>query len=590
VFRHSPVGAGRLDLAELTPNEVISIRREASETVIWAQDGVESSVAIDVVNGIAFLVNGKSDGAVVDDCDTQAFLGLIPAALHPNPKRAFVVGLGTGMTAGVLGRMPGMERVDVAELERSVLEVARRSALANDDVLRNRRVNVHIGDGRELLLTTERTYDVIVSEPSNPYRAGVASLFTREFYQAGAARLAPGGLFAQWLQSYEIDGTTASMALRTLGSVFPYVSVWSPGGSDLVLVGSASPQKVDMNRLRKVVAEPHFLDWMRRAWRVEGAEAFVAHHSASPPMVTSLVELVPTPINTDDLNLLEISFGRLVGDGAYSAIGDFFATLDVLARRPEVTGAIDWSLVEERRHRVDWTEYTGPPASRRTEATNAGCEGRMTQVGQIWPYGEEPADVVETWVVGYTDAIRGADVALERATALDKARFEAEALLIRSRLAEKKKDLEAATRLLVEAFDQLRRKALPLCDVTTRALNRAHSIALTYPPGGRTLLRALSAGPFAVHHADGFRRTTREAIGAKTRDPGLCLEAFAARHGPITWQLEPLVARARCFERAKAPDAARARQELAQFLSNEPRSFKNPLEEDEDAEVLGLED
>jgi spermidine synthase len=590
VFRHSPVGAGRLDLAELTPNEVISIRREASETVIWERDGVESSVAIDVVNGIAFLVNGKSDGAVVDDANTQAFLGLIPAALHPNPKRAFVVGLGTGMTAGVLGRTRGMERVDVAELERSVLEVAHRSALANDDVLRNRRVNVHIGDGRELLLTTERTYDVIVSEPSNPYRAGVASLFTREFYQAGAARLAPGGLFAQWLQSYEIDGTTASMALRTLGSVFPYVSVWSPGGSDLVLVGSASPQRVDMNRLRRVVAEPHYLDWMRRAWRVEGAEAFVAHHIASPPMVTSLVELVRTPINTDDLNLLEVSFGRLVGDGAYSAIGDFFATLDVAARRPEVTGSIDWTLVEERRHRVDWSEYTGPPATPRTQATNAGCEGSMTRAGQIWPYGEEPADVVETWVVGYTDAIRNADVALERASALEKAGFEAEALMVRSRLAEAKTDLEGATRLLVEVFDQLRKKALPLCDVPTRALNRARSIALTYPPGGRALLRALSSGPFAVHHADGYRRTTRETIGAKTRDPGLCMEAFAARHGPITWALEPLAARTRCFERAKSPDAKHAHDELALFLSNEPRSFKNPKELGEDPQVLGVED
>ena len=590
VFRHSPVGAGRLDLAELTPNEVISIRREASETVIWEKDGVESSVAIDVVNGIAFLVNGKSDGAVVDDCNTQAFLGLIPAALHPNPKRAFVVGLGTGMTAGVLGRIPGMERVDVAELERSVLEVAHRSALANGDVLRNRRVHVHIGDGRELLLTTERTYDVIVSEPSNPYRAGVASLFTREFYRAGAARLAPGGLFAQWLQSYEIDGTTASMALRTLGSVFPYVSVWSPGGSDLVLVGSAAPQKVDMNRLRKLVAEPHYLDWMRRAWRVEGAEAFVAHHIASPPMVTSLVELVRTPINTDDLNLLEVSFGRLVGDGAYSAIGDFFATLDVAARRPVVTGAIDWTLVEERRHRVDWSGYTGPPASPRTEATNAGCDGSMTRAGQIWPYGEEPADVVETWVVGYADAIRGADVALERASALEKAGFDAEALMVRSRLAEAKTDLEGATRLLVDVFEQLRKKALPLCDVPTRALNRARSIALTYPPGGRALLRALSSGPLAVHHADGFRRTTRETIGAKTRDPGLCMEAFAARHGPVTWELEPLAARARCFERAKSPDAKRAHDELDQFLSNEPRSFKNPKEVGEGPQVLGVED
>jgi len=122
--------------------------------------------------------------------------------------------------------VPGIESVDVAELEPQVLEVARAARLANGDVLSNRRVHIHHGDGRELLLTSPHRYDLIVSEPSNPYRPGVAALFTQEYYTAAASRLAPHGLFSQWLQGCEIDARTLATALRTFRSVFPHVSLW----------------------------------------------------------------------------------------------------------------------------------------------------------------------------------------------------------------------------------------------------------------------------------------------------------------------------------------------------------------------------
>jgi spermidine synthase len=573
MFRHSAVGAGRVELAELTPNQVIALSRQTEDMIVWERDGVESSVGINVMNGIAFIVNGKSDGAVVDDRGAQAFLGLLPAALHPRPKRAFVVGLGTGMTAGVLGRMPGVESVDVIELEPSVVEVARRSALANGAVLENPRVHLFIGDGREALITSKGSYDLVVSEPSNPYRAGVAALFTREYYLAGRARLAPGGLFAQWMQSYETDGKALGSVLGTLGSVFPYVSLWSLGGADLVLVGSMSPQFVDVDHLRGVLATPHYLDWIRRAWNVEGVEALLAHHIARPAVVHALAERMGASINTDDLNVLEYSFGRRVGDGAYSATRDLFLTLDVAARRPEVKGSVDWALVDDLRHRIDWTGYVGPPASPRVQATETGCSGSMTRAAKLWPDGEEPADIVEVWVVGSMEAIRGSDAALGRAEALERAGFEAEALLVRSRLAEAKKDLDLATTLLLQAFDRLRKKALPLCDVTTRAMNRARSLAVSHPRRAFDLLRAVSSAPFAIAHSEQYRTFTREIMGARSPDPVLCAEAFSARHGRATWDIAVLHARASCLGRARSPDSALAAAELAAFLANEPETF-----------------
>lgn len=574
VFRHSPVGAGRMELAEFTPNQVIELCRQTEDMVVWERDGVESSVGIDVLNGVAFVVNGKSDGAVVDDKNTQTFLGLIPAAIHPSPKRAFVIGLGTGMTAGLLARAPGIERVDVAELEPSVVEVARRAAAANGDVLGNRRVNVLFGDGRELLLTSTKSYDLIVSEPSNPYRAGVAALFTREYYEAGRARLARGGLFAQWMQSYETDAATISMVLRTLRSVFPHVSVWSPGGSDLVLVGSASPQVIDVDRLREVLAHPHYLEWMRRAWNMEGVEAFLAHHVIAPNAVKRLVDGIPTPINTDDLNLLEVSFARRVGDSSYSALGDFFVTVNVLWRRPTVTGAVDWARVDDQRNRIDWGDYLGPPPSARARATKVGCDGSLTNAAPLWPAGLEPEDMVETWVVGSMEAIRGSETALARADVLERAGFEGEALLVRSRLAEAKKDLDGAVRLLVAAFDRLQKKALPLCDATTRALDRARSLAASHPSRAPEVLRAVSRAPFAVHQSEGYRRRTREIIGGRSSDRKLCAEAFDPRHGRTTWALEALAARAVCLQATGSADAATAERELEEYVANEPERFR----------------
>src|SRR5262249_36093456 len=150
-------------------------------------------------------------------------------------------GLGTGSTAGWLGAVPTLERVDVVELEPAIVRIARDSAAVNHDVLDNPKVRVLTGDGREILLTTPARYDLGFSEPSKPYRAGVSSLFTREFYRATAARLAPGGVFIQWVQAYEIDAQTLRTAYATVASVFPEVQTWTSTTGDLVLLATAEP-------------------------------------------------------------------------------------------------------------------------------------------------------------------------------------------------------------------------------------------------------------------------------------------------------------------------------------------------------------
>ena len=111
--------------------------------------------------------------------------------------------------------MRGIERVDVVELEPAIDEMASRCRELNWDVLHHPRVRRIYADGREYVLATKNTYDVVFSEPSNPYRAGVAALYTTEFYEAVSRRLNPGGIFVQWLQAYEVDDATVLTVLAT---------------------------------------------------------------------------------------------------------------------------------------------------------------------------------------------------------------------------------------------------------------------------------------------------------------------------------------------------------------------------------------
>ena len=181
-WRHSPIGVGRVNLSYASPNLVQEWLREQRRRTFWEAEGVESSVAMAATSaGLAFVVNGKIDGNSRTDAPTQVMGGLIGAALHPEPRRALVIGLGTGSTAGWLAAVPSIERVDVVELEPAILHVAEVCAPVNHNVLANPRIHVAIGDAREYLLTSKDTYDVIFSEPSNPYRAGISSLFTEEF-------------------------------------------------------------------------------------------------------------------------------------------------------------------------------------------------------------------------------------------------------------------------------------------------------------------------------------------------------------------------------------------------------------------------
>ena len=191
--------------------------------------------------GRALKVNGKVDASDYGDMDTQLMLGLAPVAAHPHPHAALAIGFGSGVTTAVLAAVPGMDRVRVVELEPAVLELAPYFRSVNQDVLTRPNVRAIADDARSALQLTRDRFDVIVSEPSNPWVAGVATLYTPDFYRIVRGRLTDGGVFCQWVQLYQLPLAVVAGIVRNVQEVFPHVSVWSAGNYDLMVLGSAAP-------------------------------------------------------------------------------------------------------------------------------------------------------------------------------------------------------------------------------------------------------------------------------------------------------------------------------------------------------------
>ena len=278
--------------------------REVAETtdVLFARDGLNASIAVVRAEGyIGLRTNGKVD-ASNRDILTQMFSGHLAGIFHPSPKRVLVIGFGSGMTVAAAARHPEVERIDLVEIERGVIEAAQYLESLNDGVLRDPRVHVHIDDGRNFLLTTRDTYDIIISEPSNPWIAGVASLFTEEFYREARARLNPGGMLVQWIQGYALYSQDVRMVFATFVPQFPQVTLWRGESSDFLMLAQTDPQPLRLDRLRRLWELPALRDDFERLGmrQPEGVLAF--YHLDAADLRTLATDSVT---NTDNHTILE---------------------------------------------------------------------------------------------------------------------------------------------------------------------------------------------------------------------------------------------------------------------------------------------
>jgi spermidine synthase len=214
--------------------------------VVFHRDGKTSSVDVTrnpKTGALALLTNGKVDssqlkaGASQDDY-TMVLSAALPMLLHPGAREIAVVGMGSGRTTHAFLHARGVERVDTVEIEQGVVEAAHLFGEPVARAFTDPRSRIHIEDAKTFFARNAQRYDIIMSEPSNPWVSGVASLFSQEFYGQVRRYLKQRGLFVQWLQLYEFDLTLLASVLEALGGAFDDYAIYATNMGDILIVAS----------------------------------------------------------------------------------------------------------------------------------------------------------------------------------------------------------------------------------------------------------------------------------------------------------------------------------------------------------------
>ncbi|MCY3843674.1 MAG: fused MFS/spermidine synthase [Acidobacteria bacterium] len=300
--------APELGAAARTRHGFRSAQNDDTE-VLFYEEGLTANVLVArqrSTDNVWLSIDGKIDASSRSDLATQLLLGHLPmvwqGAGPDEAPSAAVIGYASGITTGAVTRH-APSRVAAVEIEPAVI----RASVLFDDVnhrpLRDPAVRLVETDGRAFLAAGGDPYDVIVSEPSNPWMTIAANLFTREFFEAGRGRLVPGGVFSQWIQLYGMRPDDLRSLVATFAAVFPRVAVfWGLPGRDLVLLGSEAALGVDVDRLEAVLSRASVAADLARI-DIRGVEDLLAFYLTDDAGARRFA--AGAPLNTDDNGRIE---------------------------------------------------------------------------------------------------------------------------------------------------------------------------------------------------------------------------------------------------------------------------------------------
>jgi len=280
--------------------------------VLYYRDALTATVSVTRVTLpmmpeplLSLQINGKTD-ASTGDLSTQLMLAHLPTLLHPDPSSALVVGLASGCTLGALELHEEFERIDCVEIEPAMVEVTEHFRDVNRDCLRDPRVNLVLDDARNFLLVTRSRYDLITSEPSNPWISGVANLFTRDHFELCRDHLTEDGLFCRWIPLYNLAPDDLRCILATFSDVFPHCSLWlfPTLATDAFLIGTTSPLVIDLVSLAPRAAAGQVPGDLQAAG-VRDTWDLLAGYLFGADLVTAMSQGARR--NTDDFPILEFT-------------------------------------------------------------------------------------------------------------------------------------------------------------------------------------------------------------------------------------------------------------------------------------------
>ncbi len=293
--------------------------------LLYYRDGINTTISVDQSGDVlVYRSNGKTDASTYPtDMANQLLLGHLPMLRHPAPRDVFILGLGTGVTAAAVARYP-VRRIDIVELEPAGVDAARFFDRQNRAVLNDPRVRLVLADGRNRLRAARDRYDVIISDPSDIWIAGIGSLFTREFYQIVRARLRPGGLMVQWIHTHSFAPQDLALLAATFRSIFPHMEIWASGVGDLILLGAAEPAGWDYLRLAERIEKVPGVSDDLRSIGIWHPAALFGGYVLGDAQVAALAGTTRR-VHTDDLPILEFETPRWLYVDTIAQIGETLA-------------------------------------------------------------------------------------------------------------------------------------------------------------------------------------------------------------------------------------------------------------------------
>lgn len=283
---------------------------KTADELLYYEEGVTATVSVHRHEHrvVSLRINGKADASTASDMPTQLLCGHIPMLVAPKTDRVLLIGLGSGVSLGAVTRYP-VQRVDAVELCPEVVEATREHFAAfNHDACRDPRVRMIVNDGRNHTALTRARYDVITSVPTNIWIAGVASLFTREFFAECRERLDESGVMAQWVQVYGLSVPDLRSIVAAFRSVFPGCTLWElrPGG-DYLLIGCRGSLGLSFDRVRERFRLPAVTEDLARM-KLRDPYDVLGYVSLGPRQVAELAGAAPA--NDDDSARIEFSAPR----------------------------------------------------------------------------------------------------------------------------------------------------------------------------------------------------------------------------------------------------------------------------------------
>jgi predicted membrane-bound spermidine synthase len=386
-----------------------SVQAPHSRKVLFYKDGRTATVSVRRMpdtGGLTLGTNGKPDaslgpewlngkipkepGPFTHDAPTQLFVPLVALAHAPNAQEAAVIGFGSGMTSHALLGSPAIKHVVTIEIEPEMINASRSFYPANARAYDDPRSEFALDDARSYFAARGKKFDLIVSEPSNPWVSGVSGLFTAEFYQRVKTYLTPTGVFAQWLHLYEIDDGLVLGVVAALSQNFPTYSIFQISNRDILIVATAQPKLEDPEW--RIFQAPALQQDLQRVWPITASTMEtlrVADNRALDPLVRQSgvpnSDFYPTlDLNAERTRFMKSEASGFAGlpssrvnfaammDGRRTGLGDSYAVVDGVPRLRAMAVAAsmrngDWRggtesvVARARKQTLDATMASGKP-------------------------------------------------------------------------------------------------------------------------------------------------------------------------------------------------------------------------------------